>query len=87
MYVCVYCMYTSFSLNILRIEYLSQVYVHELDGPGKSSIPWTLKGDFAVTSSVLAAQVRGFAGYDIFFIFYRSYLTLSYLGDSNYAVF
>lgn len=35
----------------------------KIDGPGKSSIPWTLKGDFAVYTSILAAQVRGFAGY------------------------
>jgi glutathione S-transferase len=39
------------------IEYLFEQY-----GPGKSSIPGLLKGDFAVKSSILAAQIRGFAG-------------------------
>lgn len=33
-----------------------------IDGPGKSSVPGGLKGDFVISSSTLAAQVRGFAG-------------------------
>eukprot|EP01038_Epipyxis_sp_PR26KG_P015566 gene15566-21019_t len=39
------------------IEYLFETY-----GPGKSYIPWTLKGDFATQTCIIAGQVRGFAG-------------------------
>jgi hypothetical protein len=39
------------------IRYLFNTY-----GPGESSIPWTLKGDFARDSAAYAASVRGYAG-------------------------
>jgi hypothetical protein len=46
---------------VLIISYSYFLY-YSLDGPGKSAIPFTLKGGFALQTSVLAAQVRGFAG-------------------------
>lgn len=39
------------------IKYLFNTY-----GPGEAYIPWTLKGDFARSTAIIATQVRGFAG-------------------------
>ncbi len=40
-------------------------YLFDSYGPGRSSIPWALKGDFARDSAAYAASVRDYAGYTI----------------------
>ena len=48
------------SSQLLSFSYICMMSL--IDGPGRSEVPWLLKGDFARITATYAASARGYAG-------------------------